>query len=105
ETATSGSLPQNAARLSRNGSCRFCYRGSGMARRSTADIAAEWRKEVLSPARWKKALNQSGGPIGAPRAGEAGGCYADAVPLFERRTYMKPGWRYPDRCDARAARE
>lgn len=73
--------------------------------RTTEDIAKEWRREVLSTAYWKPALNIAGAPVGAPRSGEAGGMFAESDSLPKRRVYMKPGVRDPRPLTARAARE
>jgi hypothetical protein len=73
-------------------------------RRSTKDIAAEWRGLVDPPYNWAKCANQAGA-LADYREGEGGGFFVQSDRLEGRRAYLKP--RQPDaaRVFCRAARE
>jgi hypothetical protein len=73
-------------------------------RRSTGEIAAEWRELVDPPYRWTKCRNQAGA-LDDYREGEGGGFFVQSDGLQGRRAYLKP--RQPDagRVFCRAARE
>lgn len=73
-------------------------------RRTTTDIAAEWRGLVDPSYGWRKCTNQAGA-LGDYREGEGGGFFVEADGLQGRRAYLKP--RQPDlsRTFCRAARE
>ncbi len=71
--------------------------------KSTAEIAAEWRGQVMSTARWVPALNQAG-TFGTPLgAGQTRGFFASSDIIPGRRAYLKP--RVFDPNNGRAARE
>lgn len=67
---------------------------------TTAEIAAEWRKDAISPLTWTPCNNQAGAA-----QGEAGGHFVEASG-FARRAYMKPVYDHEDdQIVCRAARE
>ena len=73
-------------------------------RRTTKEIAAEWRGLVEPSMRWRKCVNQAGA-LTDYREGEGGGYFVESDHLQGRRAYLKP--RQPDvtRVFCRAARE
>lgn len=73
-------------------------------RRTTKEIAAEWRGLIDPPYRWRKCANQAGA-LADYREGEGGGFFVESDRLEGRRAYLKP--RQPDaaRVFCRAARE
>lgn len=73
-------------------------------RRTTREIAAEWRGLVEPSLRWRKCVNQAGA-LADYREGEGGGFFVESDWLQGRRAYLKP--RQPDamRAFCRAARE
>jgi hypothetical protein len=63
---------------------------------STDELARLWRKELFLDCRWAVYANQAG-VLGYIAEGEAGGRFVVAERWSERRAYMKPRRRDPDR--------